>query len=1049
MADGEILIDTKINNSGLNADLEKTGKKIDTLTTKFSRQTTIIKERENALEKLKRQLDAITESEKAPASLISMEAQQKRNTKEIETQQKAYDEVVAKIQEVRQELEFSAEVGQTEKVEALLGEFTRLEEESLVIADKLGEAEDVADKLAKSIAAVKIDPSTSAEAEDLSNKIALAEERLSNAKNEAGATKRQLQELFEIPTEPIEVGIHRVNESIKQVGATAKKTSDNTQQIAKSTGEISNIAQEARRSFVRLGKQIKTLVLSAFVFLVIRRALRQMAADLGRVLNANNDFSKSLNDIKVNLLTAFAPIWEAITPAIVAFMKILAQATSLLAQFVALLFGKTVSQSRDSAKALNEQSKALDGVGSAAKKAGANLMRFDELNNRTSSDDSGGGGGAGESGLNFEDIEDANPSWLDPFIAKMGELARLFESGFWEGFASADLSKMFDTISGIKQSLTEIFTDPAVLGAMDSFVSAYVFNLGRVVGSVASIGVSIATGLLGGFNKFLEANKDSIKETLISVFNIGEEITYIVGDFWVSLAEIFTVFADENAQNMVASFLGIFYEISRTIVELGARIGRDFIRFLTEPITENEEKIKVALDDLMGYFANVGETLEGLFEHIGDELIKLYDNHIKPFVDIVIKSFTEWFEKILDGWTKYVQPVLDDFAKKFREVVEQHVQPMIDKAMVFFGKLFDYLAKVWDEILRPLVSWMIDNFMKDFGFVLGFVGDAFSVFLAVVSDIIDLVLDIFISFIDFLMGIFSSDWIRTWTKLGDTIRDWWYNHIAPWFSVSKWIELGKAAIEGLLGGLASIGNKIAEWGGGIINSVKNVFGIHSPSVVFREFGEFLMKGLMGGIDDEEGAPIQSVQDVMDYLTRLLEEQDNTFGNFGEMFIKSLSNGIRDNESFLIRTLRNTLNKMTDCLEFFAGNAISELNRILSSYASSLSSLTGSSVSFTPVSMPSIPRLAQGGIVDKATIAMIGERGREAVMPLENNTGWITDLANQIGAVIGANSGGGTVTGNQPMQVALNIDSRQFAQAIVDPLQAETNRRGINLSPRMT
>ena len=40
-------------------------------------------------------------------------------------------------------------------------------------------------------------------------------------------------------------------------------------------------------------------------------------------------------------------------------------------------------------------------------------------------------------------------------------------------------------------------------------------------------------------------------------------------------------------------------------------------------------------------------------------------------------------------------------------------------------------------------------------------------------------------------------------------------------------------------------------------------------------------------------------------------------------------------------------------------------------------------------------LAKGGVVDNATMAIIGEAGKEAVMPLENNTGWITNLANQI------------------------------------------------------
>lgn len=49
----------------------------------------------------------------------------------------------------------------------------------------------------------------------------------------------------------------------------------------------------------------------------------------------------------------------------------------------------------------------------------------------------------------------------------------------------------------------------------------------------------------------------------------------------------------------------------------------------------------------------------------------------------------------------------------------------------------------------------------------------------------------------------------------------------------------------------------------------------------------------------------------------------------------------------------------------------------------------------PLPVPQIPMLAKGGIIDTPTLAMVGEAGREAVMPLENNTGWISSLADEI------------------------------------------------------
>ena len=61
-----------------------------------------------------------------------------------------------------------------------------------------------------------------------------------------------------------------------------------------------------------------------------------------------------------------------------------------------------------------------------------------------------------------------------------------------------------------------------------------------------------------------------------------------------------------------------------------------------------------------------------------------------------------------------------------------------------------------------------------------------------------------------------------------------------------------------------------------------------------------------------------------------------------------------------------------------------------------------------VNIPKIPTLAEGGVVDRATLAMIGEAGKEVVMPLENNTAWIDKLADKISARTGNKTTNNTV-----------------------------------------
>lgn len=68
----------------------------------------------------------------------------------------------------------------------------------------------------------------------------------------------------------------------------------------------------------------------------------------------------------------------------------------------------------------------------------------------------------------------------------------------------------------------------------------------------------------------------------------------------------------------------------------------------------------------------------------------------------------------------------------------------------------------------------------------------------------------------------------------------------------------------------------------------------------------------------------------------------------------------------------------------------------------------------------IPKLANGGIVRQSTIANIGEAGKEAVIPLENNTGWMDTFANKIAGQI--NNGAGT-SGN-PVVIDMSKATKQ-------------------------
>lgn len=71
-----------------------------------------------------------------------------------------------------------------------------------------------------------------------------------------------------------------------------------------------------------------------------------------------------------------------------------------------------------------------------------------------------------------------------------------------------------------------------------------------------------------------------------------------------------------------------------------------------------------------------------------------------------------------------------------------------------------------------------------------------------------------------------------------------------------------------------------------------------------------------------------------------------------------------------------------------------------------------------VNIPKFTTLATGGIVDRATIAQIGEDGPEAVVPLKNNTEWIDRVAHKVAEAMG---NGGTTVNYIFENVSINSD----------------------------
>lgn len=99
------------------------------------------------------------------------------------------------------------------------------------------------------------------------------------------------------------------------------------------------------------------------------------------------------------------------------------------------------------------------------------------------------------------------------------------------------------------------------------------------------------------------------------------------------------------------------------------------------------------------------------------------------------------------------------------------------------------------------------------------------------------------------------------------------------------------------------------------------------------------------------------------------------------------------------------------------------------------------VSISHLGMISIPKLARGGIVNQPTQAIIGEAGREAVLPLENNTEWMDILADKISSRLGTGSNNDNI---KELVIKFEGELAQLARIFKPYLDEESKRKGYNL-----
>ena len=729
----------------------------------------------------------------------------------------------------------------------------------------------------------------------------------------------------------------------------------------------------------------------------------QLSASSGDFIRTSDSWANQVRILKLQFDSLKATIGQGLinvlTPVIKVINTIIGKLMSLanaFRSFTELITGKKSSGGSASvaaagmdnvAASADNAGAAMGGAGSAAKKAAKDIATattgIDELNilNPDSGSEGSGSGGSGGYAADEFDMGELRTDQLDEadnrlqgLIDRLKELRDLFVDGFKAGLGDVTLEPLKEAIEGIKASLKEIFTDPGVVEAFNRWLDTLAYSLGQIAGSMASIGITMATNLLGGLNRYLDQNKDLIKQRIINWFDITGEIATIVGNFAQAFANIFSVFGGENGQRVTAALIGIFANAFMGVNEICLKLSRDLIDVITRPFIDNQDAFKTAIDGFLGFLASALETVKGVVDETMASLGEMYDAHVKPMFDALASGLSSIVSVLLTTYQGYIQPILDELAGKLSSFAGRYLQPLIDKGLELIGKVADAVTLLWVNILQPFIEWFISTIIPAITPVLQGGIDSFLLLGEVISGVFSGIITWLTGIIDFLVGVFTGEWSLAWTGIQEILSGIW--------------ELIKAIITGALSliqnAITLAWTQISVTTTTIWNTIKAL--INTVWTWLKSLATQVFTSIKNAVSQAWTAIQTTTTEIWNGIGEALSllwetiktTAGETFTGIKDTIVEAW-NALKDRTGEIWdgiwNSIKGAINNIISGVEDMVNRVVSGINTMIDGINSLISSIPGVPGGAIPnLGTVSLPRLAQGGFVRANTpqLAMIGD-----------------------------------------------------------------------------
>ena len=816
-------------------------------------------------------------------------------------------------------------------------------------------------------------------------------------------------------------------------------------------------------------------------------------------LNVGNAFLPIINAI-MPVLNSFAMVLKNVTAKLAEFIALMFNKKATVKDGVAGAVGDMNGALQDAAGGAGDLADAMgdaddasgglaDNLGDSAKNAKKavkellGLAGFDEitlLNKKDDSDDGGSGGsggggkgkgkkGKGGSGpfkdilpeVALTDMDNQFKSIFDGLGGKLKGLSDLFSKGFSAAFRSEGLERIKIGLGQIKTTLEEIATDPRVVNAFNGMTEKIAYALGQIAGSIGTVGVGIGVFLAESIANGLGRQKERIIRSLVAQFENTGIMFASAGNIAQAFADSFyDVITSTGAVRIGSSIVSAVLAIQASIVEIGFKLGGDLLQGIEQIVTDNMPGVAEAFSNALTGIAPIFESAEKAINDLSDSISRVYDNYIRPSIESSTKAISGFVSVFVKGWNNHIQPVIQKIGQGFSDTIGKHISPFVQKILDMVAS-FQEMSQVINAYVGPVIGFIVEQLTRVLAPTLEYIGEVFRVLFNTVADILGGIADFLKGVFDIITGILTSDMSKIFdgfTETGDAIMNILSTLLTALLDLTVAVlkviwDTIVAIFQAIWDGIVAIFTPIGEWFSERWNDITTVL-----ADVAKWFGDMFQKA-WNALTNVFSSIGTWFGERWNDVTTALSNVATWFGNIFKTAFEAVKNAFSTIGSFFSgvwTTVKNIFVNAGQMVGSAVGGAFkSAVNAVLGTIENVVNGFIGMingviglinkipGVSLGSVGYVSLPRLARGGIVDSPTVAMIGEAGKEVVMPLEN-TGFLQTMGRIVGgAVVNALGGGLPQSGgfSGSGDIVIQIGGHEFGRVAIQEINREQERAG--------